>query len=205
MKKPLLFPATKACRTQRGVSLIMVMIVLTIVSLVGVAGIQISTLSERSARNDRDQQIAWQSAEAGLVDAEFDLFGPGVSTRRATFTSGDELAFIAGCGDSGASVGLCALVTTGKPAWLTVDFTVTGNAARTAAYGTFTGRNFAAGNVGVQPAKVPRYVIEPIQDRNSGGTGRDLSTTGGVAYRVTSMGFGPREDIQAVVQMLYRN
>ena len=51
---------------QGGASLIMVMIVLTIVSIIGVAGIQISLMSERGARNDRDQQIAWQAAEAGL-------------------------------------------------------------------------------------------------------------------------------------------
>ncbi|MBC7719609.1 MAG: hypothetical protein H7Z77_07440, partial [Chitinophagaceae bacterium] len=51
-------------KRQQGASLIMVLIVLTVVSLLGVAGIQISMMSERGARNDRDQQIAWQAAEA---------------------------------------------------------------------------------------------------------------------------------------------
>lgn len=187
----------------RGASLIIVMIVLTVTSLIGVAAIQISMMSERGARNDRDQQLAWQSAEAALIDAENDIFGPGSSTRRNVFTaSSDITAFANDCGSSGNSLGLCNLVSTGKPAWLAVDFTSTGAGAATTPYGTFTGRVFAAGGVGVQPSKVPRYVIEPIRDP----TDRDLTNPSPqYIYRVTAMGFGPRDDIQAVVQMIYRN
>lgn len=189
---------------QRGASLIMVLIVLTIVSLLGIAGIQISLMSERGARNDRDQQMAWQSAEAALVDAENDLYGPGTSTRRSTFTPGTNLlAFVDGCGTTGNSQGLCTLVSSGKPSWLTssFDFTATSATAPSAVYGQFTGRTFAAGSVGAQPAQLPRYVIEPIRDpadRNLG------STDPKYVYRVTAIGFGPRSDIQAVLQMIYR-
>ena len=73
--------------SQKGASLIMVMIILTIVSMIGIAGVQISMMSERGARNDRDYQLAWQSAEAGLMDAENDLFGPGASSRRCRLPS----------------------------------------------------------------------------------------------------------------------
>lgn len=206
MNKETLPLARQAAKNQNGVSLIIVMIILVIVSMLGIAGIQISTMAERGARNDRDMQIAWQSAEAALMDAEFDMFGPGASTRRATFTASNMSDFLPSCGTSGSSIGLCTLVTTGKPAWLTVDFTATGAGARTAAYGTYTGRTFAAGSLGVQPAKVPRYIIEPILDHNAGGDSRSQSSsTPAYVYRVTSMGFGPRDDIQAVVQMLYRN
>jgi type IV pilus assembly protein PilX len=193
---------------QAGASLMMVMIILTIVSILGVAGIQISMMSERGARNDRDQQIAWQSAEAALMDAEFDMFGPGTSTRRSTFAPNTNLnAFVPGCGSSGASVGLCALVTTGKPAWLTVPFDVTGSTAQTTEYGAYTGRSFAAGGIGVQPSKKPRYVIEAIPDQFGSGSGSRNLSSGDVKYlyRVTAMGFGPRDDIQAVLQMIYRN
>lgn len=181
----------------------MVMIILTIVSLLGIAAIQISIMSERGARNDRDMQLAWQSAEAALIDAENDLFGPGTSTRRALFTpSTNVLAFTDNCGTSGTSIGLCSLVSAGKPAWMTVDFTITSNSAPTTAYGTFTGRTFAAGSAGVQPAQVPRYVIEPIRDPSD----RDLgSVDPKYVYRVTAMGFGPRSDTQAIVQMVYRD
>lgn len=191
---------------QHGASLIIVLIVLTIVSLLGVAGIQVSTLSERSARNDRDQQIAWQSAEAALLDAELDIIDPAISTRNAIFANGDEPAFLTGCGTGGNSRGLCALVQAGKPAWLTVDFAAEGAAAPTTQYGTFTGRAFSAGTAGVQPARAPRYVIEPILDYNGGGESRNLSTSKPkYVYRVTAIGYGPRPDIQAVLQMSFRN
>ena len=61
---------------QHGVSLVVVLLLLVIVSMLGVASMQIATMGERGARNDRDQQLAWQSAEAALVDAEIDLAGP---------------------------------------------------------------------------------------------------------------------------------
>lgn len=57
----------------RGASLLMVMMILVIVSILGVSGVQLALMSEKGARNDRDMQMAWQSAEAALQDAEFDL------------------------------------------------------------------------------------------------------------------------------------
>lgn len=188
----------------------MVMIVLTIVSLLGIAGIQISLMSERGARNDRDQQLAWQSAEAALLDAENDIYGPGTSTRRSIFTPGTNLqAFVTGCGTSGSSQGLCTLVNGSRPTWLTgnqyFDFTDSSASAPSVAYGAFTGRTFPYqqnGIIGTQPAQLPRYVIEPIRDPAD----RDLgSSTPKFVYRVTAIGFGPRKDIQAVLQMIYRD
>ena len=208
MKQHTVKPASTGLNPkQSGASLIMVMIILTIVSMIGIAGIQISTMSERGARNDRDYQIAWQSAEAGLMDAENDLFGPGTSTRRGLFGPTTNLsAFVDFCGTSGNSRGLCTVAITGKPAWVTASFTATGNSAPTAEYGEFTGRSFTAGGTGIQPARKPRYVIEPIEDSSGiGSTGRKLGTEDPkYVFRVTAMGFGPRTDIQAVVQMIYR-
>lgn len=190
---------------QRGASLIAVMIILTIVSLLGVAAIQVSMLSERGARNDRDLQLAWQSAEAALADAEVDLWSStniSSNSRQSTFKPVTNLsAFVDGCGISSTKRGLCALVSSGKPAWLTVDFTVTGSSAPTVEYGTFTDGAFTAGGLGVQPAQKPRYVVEVIPDPGERDAG---STDSKYIFRVTAMGFGPRSEIQAVMQMLYR-
>lgn len=191
----------------RGVSLIIVMIVLAVVSLLGIAGIQISSLAEKSARNDRDLQIAMQAAEAALLDAEYDILGPGASTRRAVFA--DDTAFVEGCGTTGNSQGLCTLRATPnvKPAWLTVDFTATGNSAPTTEFGTFTGRAFAAGTAGIQPSKRPRYVIEPMETSVGSLQARSLGEKPpdeNKLYRITAMGFGPRDDIQAVLQAVIR-
>lgn len=200
--------------SQRGLSLIVVMLILIVVSVLGVGGIQISMMGERSTRNERDMQVAWQGAEAGLIDAEFDIEGlPAASTnkRNSIFKRGDvDLAkFIDNCGDSGQSIGLCGLKETGKPAWLTVDFTATGTGAKAVELGTYTGRDFPSGVKGIQPAKPPRYVIEPILDRYGVKSYRTTDPTAGsgpsYVYRVTSMGFGPNGETQGVLQMIYRN
>lgn len=44
-------------------------------------------------------------------------------------------------------------------------------------------------------------MIEPIPDPGE----RDLSSVNKYVFRVTAMGFGPRDDIQAVTQIIYRN
>ena len=185
-------------RAQSGTSLMTVLIILVLVSLLGVGGAQIAMMSERGARNDRDMQLAWQSGEAALLDAEADIHD-STSTRVSTFDGKTTSFFQAGCGTSGTSIGLCALPGSGKPAWMTIDFTDTSNTAPSVALGTFTGKTFAAGGVGVQPAQVPRYIIEVVPDTI--GSRSEPS----YLYRVTAMGFGPRSDIQAVMQMVYRN
>ncbi|MBI1625478.1 pilus assembly PilX family protein [Comamonas suwonensis] len=193
---------------QRGVSLIVVLLILVIVSILGVSGVQISMMAEKSSRNDRDYQIAWQASEAALVDAEFDIEGlPAGATnkRNSIFKLGqtDISKFITGCGASSPSTGLCSLNETGKPAWLAVDFTNSGNNANTIAFGTFTGRTFPAGGAGIQPSKPPRYVIEAIPDPENSRTTKPTDIK--YIYRVTAMGFGPNPETQTVVQMLYRN
>lgn len=197
-------PARRFHTYQRGVSLIIVMIVLTVVSILGIAGIQISSLGEKSARNDRDSQMAWQAAEAALLDAEFDIRLP-TSLRSAVFSaeSIDVSLFEEGCGSAGTSLGLCAARDSGQPAWLTVDFAQTGAQARTVPYGEFTNRAFEAGNAGSQPAQEPRYVIELVRDE-AGGDDCAAGKKVCFAYRITAMGFGPRPEIQAVVQGLVR-
>ena len=197
---------------ERGASLIMVMLILIVVSALGIGAVQISMMSERGARNDRDMQIAWQASEAALLDAEFDIRGPLPSTRRAVFgvngAPPDRTQIPStGCGTSGVSIGLCHLVDevearTTKQSWLTADFELGTSSAPTTAFGTFTGQQYPTGS-GVRPARAPRYIIEPIRDYWDV---RDKSAQADARYmyRVTAMGFGPREDIQAVTQMLIR-
>lgn len=195
-------------RSHGGASLIVVLLILVVVSILGVSGIQIAMMGERGTRNDRDQQVAWQAAEAALVDAEFDIEGlPTTSTtkRNAIFKrkETDLASFPQDCGTSGQTVGLCSLNLTGKPAWLTVNFTTTGAAAPTTQFGTFTGRDFPSGAKGIQPIRPPRYVIEPIRDPKFSRTLPPDQAP--YVYRVTAMGFGPNAETQAVVQMIYRN
>ena len=179
--------------TQGGAALITVLLVLLVVELLGVAAAQIALMSERSARSNRDTEIAWQAAESALADAELDI-----TTARANLFDGkNAAAFVVGCGTSGTSKGLCANTGTDKPAWLTVDFASTDDTAPTVAYGHKTNRTFNMGSFGVRPVQAPRYIIELLPD-TSGTPGSTF------VYRVTAMGFGPRKEIQAVLQMVYR-
>jgi len=192
-------------RMQRGVTLIIVLLILVVVTLLGIGGAQIALLGERSTRYDRDYLVASQAAEAALMDAEFDIRGPNTSgsSRVASFNQTDFGFFMPGCGTSGTSRGLCEPNADGtKPVWATVDFLETGTSAPTVKFGDFTGRAFDAGDKGIQPALAPRYIVELIDDAAPGGNAEG----GKVAkmYRVTAIGFGPRSDIQVVMQIAFR-
>lgn len=175
---------------QRGASLIMVMMILIIVSLLGVGGAQIALMSERGARNDRDMQVAWQAAEAALLDAEFDMTD-STSSRKLLFNGKNSTAFVSACSTTGTTDGLYDFRACPKPAWLTLNF----DATAATVFGAISGKTFASGSVGIQPAQAPLYIIELVND--------PLDAKRSV-YRVTAMGFGPRADIQAVSQMIYR-
>jgi type IV pilus assembly protein PilX len=187
---------------QQGASLVVVLLLLVIVSLIGAGAAQIALMSERVARNDRDSHIALNAAEAALEDAIRDMTDttlPDTRARDGFFDGQNAVAFLPGCGTNGRTRGLCdnSLVG-GRPAWLAVDFTQTDDNAPTVAFGTFTGRTYTAGSTGVQSALPPRYIIELVPEQ----AGSRSSTQW--VYRVTAMGFGPRRDIQVVVQMIYR-
>jgi type IV pilus assembly protein PilX len=198
----------------RGVSLVIVMLILVIVSMLGVASVQISMMGERGARNDRDMQLAWQGAEAALIDAEIDISGPNTaSASRTAIVLADPTIPGSGCLTIVTSRGFCNSQTSGssKPTWLNIDFTNQGTNAPSVTLGTFTDRTFnsagAADGTGIQPAFAPRYIIEAVPDPAY--RGNMVTSSYPLArrplYRVTAIGFGPRSDIQAVVQALYRN
>lgn len=192
-------PSAGPVNPQRGFSLIVTLILLVIVTVLGIAASQMVLLSERSTRFDRDRQIAFQAAEAALVDAEFDIRGPNTagSQRTASFNKTGQLGFVEGCGD-GPDRGKCLPAAEGStPVWLTLDFSDQSAAAKTVGFGEFTGRTLSTGTTGIRPEQPPRYIVEVIQD-NAPGLG------GQFQYRVTAMGFGPRKETQAVVQMIFR-
>ena len=188
---------------QHGVTLIIVLILLVTVTLLGIGGARIALLGERSTRNDRDYQVAWQAAEAALMDAQFDIRGPNASgsQRMALFNENNTSVFLPGCNTATAHRGLCEPAV-GKPVWASVNFLDETASATTVAYGTYTGRSFDAGGVGVKPARVPRYLIEWVPDSTP--LGSASSGAKPIMYRITAMGFGPREDVQVVLQVAFK-
>jgi type IV pilus assembly protein PilX len=188
----------------RGVTLIVVLLILVVVTILGIGGAQIALLGERSTRYDRDYLIATQAAEAALMDAEFDIRGPIASGGRvAQFNQDNTGIFVPGCSNGTTTRGLCESYANNlKPVWAEVDFLDNSSNARTVEFGEFTGRAFDAGSVGIKPARRPRYIVETVDDNEEGNTARGGMTP--KMYRITSMGFGPRTDVQVVMQITFR-
>ncbi|MGJ7508959.1 pilus assembly PilX family protein [Variovorax sp. GT1P44] len=188
---------------QAGFSLIVVLLLLIVLTALGVGAAQLSLVNELGARSDRDTEIAFQAAEAALIDAEIDVLGPnpGTASRLCAFRPKDGSAFVAGCGGPGNAQGLCAAAAAGAtPAWMTADLSPTSR--NSVEYGRFTGQRYATG-AGAMPAALPRYVIEVLRSNGGWQLNRMENAGAGAAsniFRVTAIGFGVREETQVVLQ-----
>jgi type IV pilus assembly protein PilX len=166
---------------QRGASLLIVLLMLVVVMLFGVSAAQLTLMNEKSSRNDRDRHIAFQAAEAGLRDAERDIAGGRVTAEIFPDQAG-------ACHDIGAHSGLC-LATANAAPWRLIDFSAPSPSVH---YGQFTGVSFPHG-VASLPVQAPRYLIELLSL-----VAADRQVV--MRYRVTAVGFGPRQSTQVMLQ-----
>lgn len=199
-------------RVQRGSSLIVVLIMLTVIMTIGLISTRLALFGERSARNDRDRQIAFQSAEAALLDAELDLMGPNsaIGKRVCDFDSKRPAEFVVGCGTL-TKTGMCLATTTAGEAWrevLALYSTEVGNSTtnagnKTVQFGQFTGQTLPNGSGGLS-AQPPRYTIEAVRYAGTGQTNDNVASSGTpeYAFLVTAMGFGTRVETQVMLQTL---
>ena len=196
-----------AHRRQAGSSLIITLLMLMAVMLLGLSAAQIALSSEKASRNDRDRQVAFQAAEAALIDAELDIQNsPSSFTRSALFSRDSALGFPSetdancGAGLNSQNLGLCNRKPSGvTPAWQAVDFSdVNLTTTQSVPYGRFTGQAFTVGNG--SSIRAPRYVIELMVFNQPGESADKIS----YFYRLTAIGFGIRESTQVVLQTFYR-
>lgn len=75
---------------QQGAALFISLIILIVITIIGMASIQTTTLQQRMAGNFRLSNIAFQGAEAALVDAESRLELQGTSRKRPYTTTIDD-------------------------------------------------------------------------------------------------------------------
>lgn len=193
------------CR-QKG-TMIVTFIILMVVLLLGLAAAQSAILSWKTASNETDRQIAFQSAEAALRDAEIDIENSPdpIKSRSHIFSRHSTLGFPAptdaACngGAGGVYRGLCRLANSNVPTWQITDFSKDGEAAHSVAFGSFTGQSFQVGK-GALPSRLPRYIIE-LMPYNRPGEPADKPS---YFYRVTAVGFGTRDTTQVALQSIYR-
>lgn len=208
--------------SQQGMALIVVLGMLSVVFVIATISIRLTLLAERSARNDRDRQIAFQAAEAALADAEMDIMGPNASANnRCGKISAEDITLFSteGCGFNTADKtrGLCSSnapteATNYKPLYATVNFDVPdsddGN-RKYVNFGEFTGRsaNFKTAAEGGMSFKAPRYIIEQISNYQS----TVQTTLNGItkksvvkkpAFLITALGYGVSENTRVMLQAL---
>jgi type IV pilus assembly protein PilX len=188
----------------RGAALLICMLMIAVVTLLGMSGARVALQDERASRNDRDRKLAFQAAEAALLDAQMDIEVPSDTARGALFGMAAR-RFPAGCGagteNGGVLLGLCDGLPAGA-AWQHADFDdETASGAHTAAYGQFTGQSMQAGRGALQ-RRLPRYLIEAYADRRAG-MAADLSAAARI-YRISAMGFGAQDGTRVLLQAWYR-
>ena len=192
----------------KGVALLTALFVLLALTIIGMSAAQTALNAEKSARIERDRHLAFQAAEAGLLDAEHDIEGGAdpASARAALFANASTLGFVDGCGagPASANLGLCAY-TPAAPAWQLAALAAPANdagagASATIPYGKFTGAALPVG-AGALPARAPRYVIELMPLARAG---EDAGHRAGNLYRITAIGFGARDTTHVVLQAFYR-
>lgn len=192
---------------EEGASLVVCLIMLVAIMMMGISGVNLAINAEKGARSDRDHQIAFQSAEAALVDAELDITGSPdkARSRSSLFSNTQATGFPTDSSPpchnrDSAYFGLCRKAPEGlTPTWLAVDFLNAMADAESVPYGTFTGKSFETGH-GSLPSKVPRYIIELIPFKEAK---PDKETTS-YLYRITAIGFGLRPATQVVLQTFFR-
>lgn len=164
-------------RTQRGISLFLVMTFLVILSILGVTAIQGSGLSARIAGNEADRTLAFQAAESALRDAEKDIRGVCTTNCRPTPISPETADIF----EQTCAFGLCLPSATTSPVWdIKENWTTTG---RPATLGQFTGTPTLP-----VVSQQPRYLIEYFKVGES------------FIYRVTAIGYGARDTTQVMLQ-----
>lgn len=173
-------------RTQRGVTLAVVMLLLLVMMIAALAGLRLSTMDERMAASTRDHQQAFQLAEAALRDAErmiaMDTDGPFQPLRPNLFT--------AACPN-----GQCRS-TPGSPLWPSFsedDWT----GSKTWAYGAATAASAPVGGGAVPPRYVVeyQYTTQPIEP------GKPCEAV----FLVTARANGLTSAAQVVIESVYRH
>jgi len=167
-------PCSGARGGEHGIAVLLCLVLLLIVLLLGVSAAQLSLQGERAVRAARDREVAFQSAEDAVADAEHDI-------QNGT-----------------AEVTSCAA----PPAWQRVDLAGRGaTGACTVEYGAHTGANMDVA-LGATPFKRPRYLIERMVCHQAGEDAA-LTAAAHYCYRVTAIGFGPQAETEVVLQTVF--
>jgi len=174
---------------ERGAALVTMLFLMLALLMMSLSATRAALAGAKSARYERDRQVAHAAAEAALLDAERDIDGAAgpASPRTAIFTALDPDAFAERCTGQAEKAGLCKLAAgASPPAWQAAD--LAGEAG--VEYGRFTGRALPTG-AGTLPAAAPRYLVELLPGAQP-------------LFRITALGVGADPATVVVLQSYYR-
>ncbi len=190
---------------QRGVVLVISLVMLLVMTIVGVTMITGATLQERMAGNNRQLAIARLNAESALREAEEELDDLNIAT------SADPVATILSqfsTEDDAYAVAVYANGFTYDP----LSFTVSDASEWASASAEGSVLTEAATALEGTGANAPRYVIEyigrmaindPSPDIDISVEKKDLVSTIPHAFRITAIGYGRDNKINAILQSIY--
>ena len=174
--------------SQNGAALLTGLIFLVVLTLLTLSAIKSTSLEERMAGNARDQDVAFQAAEAAIRDGMIYLATNNLSSNLTSF--------VAGC-----AAGLCLNNTT-TPVWTTITNNNDWTSSKTL---TYSGTPLKLDGSTTLPNQ-PRYIIEllPASVPPPGFsmvTGKGINSGATVTpFRVTARGWGLTTQAQATVQ-----
>lgn len=173
--------------SERGAALVTMLFLMLALLMMSLSAMRAALANAKSARYERDRQVAQAAAEAALLDAERDIDGAAgpSSPRTAIFAALDPGAFAERCTGKAEKAGLCK-TTAAAPAWQAADLAGTAGVE----YGRFTGRTLPTG-VGTLPAAPPRYLVELLPGPQP-------------LFRITALGVGADPATIIVLQSHYR-
>lgn len=176
-----------AGRQESGITLFVSLVFLTILTLLGLAAMTSTSLEGAMANNQQDTDLAFQSAETALRQAETYV--------GSTLTPGS--GFNASC--TGGSGGLCLPSTTSQPDW-----SRNGGVAQWGFPATNTVRVMP--NVGNVYYQAPEYIIELLPNLPPGNSSLRIGVQNqstATAYRITAVGWGSRPSTMVMLQTIF--
>jgi len=171
--------------SQRGIALVTGLMFLVILTLIALSAMKSTSLEERMAGNARDQALAFEAAEAGVRDALRYIAVNGLNPSSP---------FVAGC-----AAGLC-LNDQVTPVWQTITANGDWTSAKTLAYSGAPLTIDGATPLSNQPRYIIEYLPSTTPSGYSGATGKGLTGTELIPFRITSHGWGANSNTQATVQ-----
>lgn len=193
-------------RQQRGVALVVGMVFLVMLSLAGLVAMNRTILQERMTGAYRSEQMAYAAAEAGLRDAEWNLWNFPIANNIAypklTRPGGN-----ADCSDVCASEAAYKTSATTRLKLFLTQEPSDALASASAGNGIIANANYMGGSMeGSRSAFPPMALTEYINSADhseslpTGQSGLDGNLR---LFRITSRGFGPTGDIERQLQSTY--